>query len=52
VIDSLPSDTDLQIQGTDRIKNLKKTAKIDFSSLKKTTEHQNACRALDKFYAN
>jgi beta-N-acetylhexosaminidase len=52
VIDSLPSDTDLQIQGTDRIKNLKKTAKIDFSSLKKTTEHQNARRALDKFYAN
>jgi beta-N-acetylhexosaminidase len=52
VIDSLPSDTDLQIQGIDRIKNLKKTAKIDFSSLKKTTEHQNACRALDKFYAN
>jgi beta-N-acetylhexosaminidase len=52
VIDSLPSDMDLQIQGTDRIKNLKKTAKLDFSSLKKTIEHQNACRALDKFYAN
>ena len=52
VIDGLPSDMDLQLNSADRIKSLKKTAGLDFSSLKKTIEHQHACRALDKFYAN
>lgn len=52
VIDGLPSEMNLQTNSLDRIKKLKKTAGLNFSSLKKTTDHQNACRALDKFYAN
>lgn len=52
VIDGLPSNMGLQINSVDRIKSLKKTPGLDFTNLKKTLEHQDARRVLDKFYAN
>jgi beta-N-acetylhexosaminidase len=52
VIDGLPSNLSLQTSSADRIKCLKKTAGFEFSSLKKTIEHQVSSKALDKFYAN
>lgn len=52
VIDSLPSNMCLQTNTVNRIKRLKKTAGLDFSSLKKTIDHQVASKALDKFYAS
>jgi beta-N-acetylhexosaminidase len=52
VIDGLPSEAGLQINSVNRIKSLKKTAGLDFSSLKKTIAHQVASKALDTFYAN
>jgi beta-N-acetylhexosaminidase len=52
VIDGLPSNVSLQTNSADRIKCLKKTAGLDFSSLKKTIDHQVASQALDEFYAH
>ena len=52
VIDGLPSDMGLHLNSITRINSLKKSAVLDFSSLKKTIDHQVASRALDKFYAN
>ena len=52
VIDGLPSDMSLHLNSIVRINSLKKSAVLDFSSLKKTIDHQVASRALDKFYAN
>jgi hypothetical protein len=52
VIDSLPSNMCLQTNSVNRIKRLKKTSGLDFSSLKKTIDHQEASKALDKFYAS
>jgi beta-N-acetylhexosaminidase len=52
VIDGLPSDLDLHIDSLDRIKSLKKTAGLDFSKLKKTSDYHIASKVLDKFYAN
>ena len=52
VIDGLPSDMGLHLNSIARINSLKKSAVLDFSSLKKTIDHQVASRALDKFYAN
>jgi beta-N-acetylhexosaminidase len=52
VIDGLPSDMGLHIDSLDRIKSLRKTAGLDFSSLKKTTDYQVASKVLDQFYAN
>jgi beta-N-acetylhexosaminidase len=52
VIDGLPSNVSLQTNSADRINSLKKKAGFDFSSLKKTIDHQIASKILDKFYAN
>jgi beta-N-acetylhexosaminidase len=52
VIDGLPSDTSMHTNSLDRIKRLRKTASLDFSSLKKTTDYQIASKVLDQFYAN
>jgi beta-N-acetylhexosaminidase len=52
VIDGLPTDIDLQINSIDRIKSLRKTAGLDFSSLKKTKDYQTASKVLDQFYEN
>jgi beta-N-acetylhexosaminidase len=52
VIDGLPSDLDLHIDSLDRIKSLKKTAGLDFSKLKKTSDYHIASKVLDNFYAN
>ena len=52
VIDGLPADMGLQLNTKKRIKKLRKTAGLDFSSLKKSDDHQVASRVLDKFYAD
>ena len=52
VIDGLPSDLVLQINSLDRIKRLRKTNGLDFSSLKKTADYHVASKLLDQFYAN
>jgi beta-N-acetylhexosaminidase len=52
VIDGLPSDMGLHIDSLDRIKSLRKTAGLDFSSLKKSKDYQVASKVLDQFYAN
>jgi beta-N-acetylhexosaminidase len=52
VIDGLPSGLPPPKNSIDRIKRLRKTASVDFSNLKKTTEHQIASKVLDQFYAN
>ena len=52
VIDGLPSDLVLQINSLDRIKRLRKTNGLDFSSLKKTADYHVASKSLDQFYAN
>jgi beta-N-acetylhexosaminidase len=52
VIDGLPSDMGLQINSLDRIKSLRKTAGLDFASLKKSSDYHIASKMLDKFYGN
>jgi beta-N-acetylhexosaminidase len=52
VIDELPSGMSLHKNSLERITRLRKTTSVDFSTLKKTTEHQIASKVLDQFYAN
>jgi beta-N-acetylhexosaminidase len=52
VIDDLPSGMSQHKDSIQRIKCLKKTTSLGFSSLKKTTEYQVASKLLDQFYAN
>lgn len=52
VIDGLPTDMDVQTNSADRIKRLKKSDGLDFSTLKKSTDYQIANKVLDQFYAN
>lgn len=52
VIDGLPTDLGLHINSLERIKSLRKSAGLDFVSLKKTTDYQAASKVLDQFYAN
>jgi beta-N-acetylhexosaminidase len=52
VIDGLPSGMSLHKNSLERIKRLRKKTSVDFSNLKKTTEHQVASKVLDQFYAN
>jgi len=52
VIDGLPSDMGVNTDSLARIKNLRKSSGLDFSSLKKSAEYQTASKVLDQFYAN
>jgi beta-N-acetylhexosaminidase len=52
VIDGLPLSLNLHKKSLDRIERLRKTPGLDFSYLKKNTDHQVACKVLDQYYAN
>jgi len=52
VIDGLPSNMGLNINSLDRIKSLRKTTSSDYTTLKKTQDHQIASKVLEQFYAN
>ena len=52
VIDGLPTDMGVNTDSLARIKNLRKTVELDFSSLKKSAEYQTASKVLEQFYAN